>query len=123
MGCPSRSSCGAPNSLKVRRVMFYDAHVARQAGVIAILTRRPCNLSSYSNGGGPVQGRRRQYPIKRRSNMSSMAVALPILPGKTAEWQKLIGDLTSQRRGELDGFHRRFGFTRANWYLNQTPGG
>ncbi len=55
--------------------------------------------------------------------MSSMAVALPILPGKTAEWQKLIGDLTSQRRGELDGFHRRFGFTRANWYLNQTPGG
>jgi hypothetical protein len=55
--------------------------------------------------------------------MSSIAVALPILPGKTAEWQRFIGDLTTQRRAEVDAFHRRFGLTHANWYLNQTPGG
>jgi len=55
--------------------------------------------------------------------MSSIAVALPILPGKTAEWQRFIGDLTTQRRDEVDAFHRRFGLSRANWYLNQTPGG
>ena len=55
--------------------------------------------------------------------MSSMAVALPILPGKTSEWQRLIGEVTTARRSEVDEFHRRFGFTRANWYLNQTPGG
>lgn len=55
--------------------------------------------------------------------MSSMAVALPILPGKTQQWQELIGEITTQRRSEVDGFHRRFGLTRANWYLNQTPGG
>ena len=30
--------------------------------------------------------------------MSSMAVALPILPGKTADWQRLIADLTTNRR-------------------------
>ena len=55
--------------------------------------------------------------------MSSVAVALPILPGKTAAWQKLIGELTTNRRADLDNFHRRFGLTRADWYLNQTPGG
>jgi hypothetical protein len=55
--------------------------------------------------------------------MSSMAVALPILPGKTPQWQHLIDDITTRRRGEVDAFHRRFGLTRANWYLNQTPGG
>jgi len=55
--------------------------------------------------------------------MSSVAVALPILPGQTPAWQRLIGDLVSNRCAEVDGFHRRFGLSRANWYLNQTPGG
>jgi hypothetical protein len=55
--------------------------------------------------------------------MSSLAVALPILPGKTPEWRRLIEEVTKARRAEVDSFHRRFGFTRANWYLNQTPGG
>ena len=55
--------------------------------------------------------------------MSSLAVALPILPGKTPAWQRLIGEVTTNRRAELDGFHRRLGLARVNWYLNQTPGG
>ena len=49
--------------------------------------------------------------------MSSLAVALPILPGKTPAWQRLIGEVTTNRRAELDGFHRRLGLARVNWYL------
>jgi hypothetical protein len=55
--------------------------------------------------------------------MSSVAVALPILPGKTPDWLRLIDEVTVKRRDEIDAFHRRFGLTHVHWYLNQTPGG
>jgi hypothetical protein len=55
--------------------------------------------------------------------MSSMAVALPILPGKSEAWQNLIAEMAGPRRPENDEFHQRLGLTRANWYLQQTPQG
>ena len=55
--------------------------------------------------------------------MASFALALPILAGKTAEWRRFIVEVTGPRRSETEVFHRRFGFTKANWFLHQTPRG
>jgi hypothetical protein len=55
--------------------------------------------------------------------MASIAVALPILPGKTEEWKRLAAELTGPRRPENDDFHKRIGVARTNWYLQQTPHG
>ena len=55
--------------------------------------------------------------------MTSFAVAVPILPGKTEEWRRFIAEVTGPRRSETEEYHRRFGFTKANWFLQQTPRG
>src|SRR5579859_5441754 len=60
---------------------------------------------------------------KRKQTMASLALATPILPGKTEEWKRLIAEVTGPRRKETDDFHKRFGFTRTNWYFQQTPNG
>jgi hypothetical protein len=55
--------------------------------------------------------------------MSSVAVALPILPGKTEEWKRVIQEATGPRRAETDEMHRRLNIHTARWFLQPTPNG
>jgi hypothetical protein len=55
--------------------------------------------------------------------MKTIAVALPILPGKTEEWRRVVQEATGPRRSEVDDMHSRLNLRRANWFLQQTPHG
>ncbi len=55
--------------------------------------------------------------------MTALAMALPILPGKTEAWLRFIQEVTTERRAETDEFHQRFGLSRTSWFLQQTPQG
>jgi hypothetical protein len=55
--------------------------------------------------------------------MTTVATALPILPGKTEEWRRTVQEATGPRRSELDDMHRRLNVHKANWFLQQTPQG
>lgn len=55
--------------------------------------------------------------------MSVIANAIPILPGKTEEWKRLVAEATGPRRAELDDMHHRLGIRSASWFLQQTPAG
>jgi hypothetical protein len=51
-----------------------------------------------------------------------MAVAFPIVPGKTAEWHTFIGELNGPRHKEFADARRRAG-VRERTYLQATPMG
>lgn len=55
--------------------------------------------------------------------MQATATALPVLPGKTNEWKKVVNEATGARRAELDEMHRRMNLTNTYWFLQQTPNG
>ncbi len=55
--------------------------------------------------------------------MASLAIALPILPGKTDEWKRVVAEVTGPRLSETDDLYRRLGITKANWFLQQRPAG
>ena len=55
--------------------------------------------------------------------MSAVATSLPILPGKTEEWKRIVREATGPRRAELDDMHRRFGLHTVHWFLQPTPMG
>jgi hypothetical protein len=55
--------------------------------------------------------------------MSTFAIAVPLLPGKTEEWRRFTDEVKGPRRQEMDDFHRRVGLTTENWYLQNTPAG
>jgi len=52
---------------------------------------------------------------------ASLAIAIPLVPGKTAEWRRFTDEVKGPRRGELDDFHRRVGVVAENWYFQATP--
>ena len=54
--------------------------------------------------------------------MPLMAVAFPILPGKTAEWRAWMDELNGSRRAEFDDSRRRAG-VRERTFLQSTPMG
>ncbi len=54
--------------------------------------------------------------------MPMMAVAFPILPGKTAEWRAFIDDLNGPRREEFVESRRRAG-VHERTFLQQAPTG
>ncbi|MGZ9230732.1 MAG: hypothetical protein ACXW4H_05550 [Candidatus Limnocylindrales bacterium] len=54
--------------------------------------------------------------------MALMAIALPILPGKTPEWRKFIEELNGPRHQEFADSRRRAG-VRERTFLQQTPMG
>ena len=54
---------------------------------------------------------------------TTVATALPILPGRSEEWRRIVQEATGPRRAELDDMHRRLGVDRATWVLQQTPHG
>ena len=54
--------------------------------------------------------------------MATMAVAFPILPGKTAEWRAFMAELNGSRREEFNASRRNAG-VRERTYLQSTPMG
>ena len=55
--------------------------------------------------------------------MTTVAMALPILPGKTEEWRRIVQEATGPRRSEIDDKHSRLNVRSANWFLEPTPNG
>ena len=57
--------------------------------------------------------------------MNSLALALPLLPGKTEEWKSFTQAIHSGglRRAEMEEFQRRNGITLERWFLQHTPHG
>src|SRR5438132_7354747 len=55
--------------------------------------------------------------------MATIAIALPLVPGKTEEWKRFTEEIKGPRRRDYADFHNRVGLTRENWYLQHTPQG
>jgi hypothetical protein len=55
--------------------------------------------------------------------MPTFAAALPLLPGKTDDWKRMVEEIAGPRRADFEDFHRRVGLTKENWYLQPTPQG
>lgn len=55
--------------------------------------------------------------------MSSLAIALPCLPGGAEKVRQLAQECSGPRRGEFEDFHGRLGLTSERWYLQRTPQG
>jgi hypothetical protein len=49
--------------------------------------------------------------------MDHICLALPLLPGKTAEARAFLNQLDGGRRAEFDASERRIGITKELWYL------
>src|SRR5439155_18144839 len=57
------------------------------------------------------------------NNGKTIAVALPLLPGKTDAFLQFVKDVKGPRYGEIVASYRRVGIDVANWYLQHTPQG
>src|SRR6476661_2164702 len=66
--------------------------------------------------------RRRARTCPGGSPMPMMAVAFPILPGKTAEWREFMDEVNGPRRDEFDASRKAAG-VRERTFLQETPMG
>lgn len=55
--------------------------------------------------------------------MHTIAIAMPIKPGKTEAWRRYVSELDGRWREERDADFRRFGVRRNAAWLQQTPNG
>jgi hypothetical protein len=55
--------------------------------------------------------------------MDHICLALPVLPGKTAEARVFMHQLDGSRRADFDASERRIGITKELWFLAQLPSG
>lgn len=55
--------------------------------------------------------------------MDHICLALPVLPGKTADARTFMHQLDSSRRAEFDASERRIGITKELWYLAKLASG
>ena len=55
--------------------------------------------------------------------MDQICLAVPILPGKTADARAFMRELDTTRRAEYDRSERRIGITKEVWYLAPMPSG
>ena len=55
--------------------------------------------------------------------MASLAMAFPILPGKTEQLKHFIQEMAGPRRSEYEASRKRVGLTREVTSLQQTPQG
>jgi hypothetical protein len=55
--------------------------------------------------------------------MATLAIALPCLPDGAKAAKELAAELGDSRRDEFEGFHRRVGLSKEQWFLQQTPQG
>lgn len=54
--------------------------------------------------------------------MAMLAMAIPILPGKTDAWREFIKELNGPRKGDFDASRRRLG-VRERTFFQSTPMG
>ncbi|HLH22628.1 MAG TPA: DUF6176 family protein [Chloroflexota bacterium] len=54
--------------------------------------------------------------------MGTIAVAFPVLPGKSEDGRRFAQEATERQRETSESF-RRMGITRESWYLQSTPQG
>jgi len=54
--------------------------------------------------------------------MASLAMAYPILPGRTDDWRRLMAEVNGPRRAEYDAVQQHVG-VRSQVFLQQTPQG
>ncbi len=55
--------------------------------------------------------------------MDHVCLAVPLLPGKSAEARAFFNQLDGSKRAEFDASERRIGITKEIWYLAPLPGG
>lgn len=55
--------------------------------------------------------------------MASLAMAFPILPGKTEQWKHFVQEMAGPRRSEYEASRKRVGLTREVTSLQHTPQG
>jgi uncharacterized protein DUF6176 len=55
--------------------------------------------------------------------MASLAMAFPILPGKTEQWKHFNQEMAGPRRSQYEASRKREGITREVTFLQQTPQG
>ena len=55
--------------------------------------------------------------------MASLAMALPLLSGKTEAWKRWVQDMAGARLREFQASRKRLGITREASFLQQTPQG
>jgi hypothetical protein len=55
--------------------------------------------------------------------MALVAIALPILPGKTEAWEQWAAELNGPRRADYEDQRRRLGLKSESAFLQRTPGG
>ena len=55
--------------------------------------------------------------------MDHICLAMPLLPGKSAEARTFLQQLDSSRRSDFDASERRIGITKELWYLAKLPSG
>jgi hypothetical protein len=55
--------------------------------------------------------------------MPSLALAIPLPPGRTDAWRHFMDELKGPRRADVQDMLRRAQLTRHNFYLQQTPQG
>jgi hypothetical protein len=65
----------------------------------------------------------KHHTSKGDQKMASLAMAFPILPGKTEQWKHFCQEMAGPRRSEYEASHKRLGWTREVAYLQQTPQG
>ena len=54
--------------------------------------------------------------------MAMLAIAIPILPGKTEAWRSFIDELAGSRKSDFDASRRRLG-VRERTFFQSTPMG
>jgi hypothetical protein len=55
--------------------------------------------------------------------MDHVCLAMPVLPGKTADAHTFFTQLDGARRADFDASERRIGVTKELWYLAKLPSG
>lgn len=55
--------------------------------------------------------------------MASLALTLPLLPGKTMDWMQWVQEMAGTYREEFQQSRKRLGIARESSFLQQTPQG
>ncbi len=55
--------------------------------------------------------------------MASLAMTLPLLPGKTEDWKRWVQDMAGAHLREFQASRKRLGIIREASFLQQTPQG
>src|SRR5438034_4489663 len=66
---------------------------------------------------------RRFSERKEIDTMASLAMTLPLLPGKTEDWKRWVQEMAGARLSEFQASRKRLGITREESFLQQTPQG